>query len=156
MLRIVDADGKQVARSDDAPTLGVDSRVEVTFPRDGDYYALVHDARLSRQAQNFYRLKVGNFAYADGIFPLGWKRGEKVDVELFGGSFSPPVKTAADLSGINPKLGFTRISVPSASGSLPFLFVVGDLPEKLREELGDLLFQVAPDLRQPFLKRGHR
>jgi len=131
VLRIVDAEGKQLARSDDAPALGVDSRADVTFPRDGDYYALVHDARLSRQSQNFYRLKVGNFAYADGIFPLGWKRGEKVDVELFGGSFSPPVKTSADLSGINPKLEFTRISVPGTSGSLPFLFVVGDLPEKL-------------------------
>jgi hypothetical protein len=91
----------------------------------------VQDARLSRQSQNFYRLKVGNFAYADGIFPLGWKRGEKTDVELFGGSFTPPVKTAVDLAGINPKLEFTRISVPGASGSLPFLFVVGDLPEKL-------------------------
>lgn len=131
VLRIVDAEGKQIARSDDAPALGVDSRADVTFPRDGDYYALIHDARLSLQSQNFYRFKVGNFAYADGIFPLGGKRGEKVDVELFGGSFSVPVKTAADLSGVNPKLEFTRISVPGASGSLPFLFAVGDLPEKL-------------------------
>src|SRR2546430_211597 len=131
VLRIVDAEGKQIAHSDDAPALGVDARVDVAFQRDGDYYALVHDARLSLQSQNFYRLKVGNFAYADGIFPLGGKRGEKVDVELFGGSFTVPVKTAADLSGINPKLEFTRISVPGVSGSLPFLFVVGDLPEKL-------------------------
>ncbi len=131
VLRIVDAAGKQLARSDDAPALGVDSRVDVTFPRDGDYYALVHDARFSLQSQDFYRLKVGNFTYAEGIFPLGWKRGEKVDVEFFGGAFSPPVKTAADLSGISPKLEFTRINVPGQLGSLPFLFVVGDLPEKL-------------------------
>ncbi len=131
VLRIVDGDGKQLARSDDAPALGVDSRVDVTFPRDGDYYALVHDARLSRQSQNFYRLKVGNFAYADAIFPLGWKRGEKVEVEFSGGSFSPAGKTTADLSRVDPKMGFTRVSVPGASGSLPFLFVAGDLPEKL-------------------------
>jgi hypothetical protein len=131
VLRIIDASGKQIAQSDDAPALGVDSRVEVTFPRDGDYYALVHDARFSLQSQNFYRLKVGNFAYADGIFPLGWKRGEKVDVELFGGAFSTPGKTVADLSGIDRKLDFTRINVPGQPGSLPFLFVVGDLPEKL-------------------------
>ena len=105
VLRIVDAAGKQIARSDDAPALGVDSRLDVTFPRDGDYYAVVHDARFSQQSQNFYRLKVGNFAYADGIFPLGWKRGEKVDVELFGGSFSVPVKTAADLSASESQAG---------------------------------------------------
>jgi hypothetical protein len=131
VLSIMDSSGKQIARSDDAPALGVDSRLDVTFPRDGDYYAMVHDARFSRQTQNFYRLKVGKFAYADGMFPLGWKRGEKIDVELFGGSFSAPVKTAVDLSGYNPKLEFTRLNVPGEAGSLPFLFVVGDLPEQI-------------------------
>jgi len=131
VLRMVDATGKQIARSDDTPALGVDSRIDVTFPRDGDYYAIVHDARFSVQSQNFYRLKVGNFSYADGLYPLGWKRGEKVDVELFGGNLAAPVKTSADLSGVNPKLEFTPVSIPGQPGSLPLLFVVGDLPEKM-------------------------
>jgi len=136
VLRIVDASGKQMARNDDAPALGMDSRLDVTFTREGDYYAIVQDARFSRQMQNFYRLKVGNYSYADGIFPLGWKRGEKIDVEFFGGSFPAPVKTAADLSGIGPQLEFTRLNVPGAAGSLPFLFAVGDLPEKLEPAHG--------------------
>jgi hypothetical protein len=131
VLRLQDASGKQIARSDDTPILGVDSRLEVTFPRDGDYYAIVQDARLSAQSQNFYRLKVGNFSYADGLFPLGWKRGEKIDVEFFGGSLSAPVKAAADLSAADPKPDFTRLTVPGDPGSLPFLFVIGDLPEKI-------------------------
>jgi len=136
VLSIVDASGKQIARNDDTPALGMDSRLAVTFPREGDYYAVVHDARFSRQTQNFYRLKVGSYPYADGIFPLGWKRGEKIDVEFFGGSFPAPVKTSADLSAIDPKLEFTRLNVPGAAGSLPFLFVVGDLPEKLEPPHG--------------------
>src|ERR1700722_9039693 len=136
VLSIVDASGKQKARNDDSPTLGMDSRLDVTFPREGDYYAIVHDSRFSRQMQNFYRLKVGNYAYADGIFPLGWKRGEKIDVEFFGGSIQAPMKTAADLSAIDPKLEFTRLNVPGEAGSLPFLFVVGDLPEKLEPAHG--------------------
>jgi len=131
VLSIVDASGRQIARNDDAPALGMDSRLAVTFPREGEYYAIVHDARFSRQTQNFYRLKVGSYPYADGIFPLGWKRGEKIDVEFFGGSFPAPVKTSADLSAIDPKLDFTRLNVPGEAGSLPFLFVVGDLPEKI-------------------------
>ena len=65
---------------------GVDARVDVTFREDGDYYVAVHDSKFSSQAQNFYRLKIGSFAYADGIFPLGWKRGADVEVELFGGN----------------------------------------------------------------------
>lgn len=131
VLILVDSSGKQIARSEDAPGLGVDSRIDVTFPRDGDYYAVVHDARFSAQKQNFYRLKVASFSYADGIFPLGWKRGEKLDVEFFGGSLEAPTKAAVDLSALTPKVGFTRVSVPGEPGSLPFLFVVGDLPEKI-------------------------
>jgi hypothetical protein len=136
VLSIVDASGKQIARNDDTPTLGMDSRLDITFPREGDYYAVLHDARFSRQMQNFYRLKVGSYPYADGIFPLGWKRGEKIDVEFFGGSFRAPVKAPADLSAIDPKLQFTRLNVPGETGSLPFLFVVGDLPEKLEPPHG--------------------
>ena len=71
VLRILDGNGKQLARSDDAPGAGLDARIDFTFPREGNYYVEVHDARFSRQAQNFYRLKIGNYAYADGIFPLG-------------------------------------------------------------------------------------
>jgi hypothetical protein len=46
-------------------------------------------------AYNIYRvLKWGAFQYADGIFPLGWERGEKVEVEFFGGSLKAPVMGA--------------------------------------------------------------
>ena len=134
VLVLVDSSGSQIVRSEDAPGLGVDSRIDYTFPRDGDYYAVVHDARLSKQKQNFYRLKVGNFAYADGIFPLGWKRGEKVDVEYFGGNLKAPLKAAADLSKLPPRTELLPVSVPGEAGSLPFLLAVGDLPEKIEPE----------------------
>src|SRR5579872_1398218 len=131
VLEIVDASGKQIARSEDSPGLGVDSRIDITFPRDADYYAMVRDARFSGQKQNFYRLKVGGFAYADNIFPLGWKRGEKIDVEFSGGNLTAPVKSAVDLSTLNSKLEFTQVAQPGEPGGLPFLFVVGDLPETI-------------------------
>ena len=50
------------------------------FPREGNYYVEVTDARFSTQAQNFYRLKMGSYRYAEGIFPLGGRRGEQVPV----------------------------------------------------------------------------
>jgi hypothetical protein len=131
VLALVDSSGKQIARSEDAPGLGVDSRMDITFSRDGDYYAVVQDARLSKQRQNFYRLKVASFPYAVGIFPLGWKRGEKVDVEFFGGSLKTPVKVAADLSTFSSKTELTQVNLPGEPGILPFQFVVGDLPERI-------------------------
>ena len=76
VLEILDASGKTLARSEDAPLLGLDARVAVTFPRDGYYYVVVHDARYSTQTANFYRLKIGSYAYPQEMFPLGGRRGE--------------------------------------------------------------------------------
>jgi hypothetical protein len=80
VLRILDGNGKQLAISDDAPGAGLDARIDFTFPREGNYYVEVHDARFSKQTQNFYRLKMGSYSYADGIFPLGGRRGEATEV----------------------------------------------------------------------------
>jgi hypothetical protein len=86
VLRILDGAGKQLARSDDAPGANLDARLDFTFPSDGNYYVEVTDARFSTQTQNFYRLKMGAYRYADGIFPLGGRRGERVPVTFYGGN----------------------------------------------------------------------
>ena len=82
VLRILDGAGKQLARSDDSPGTGLDARLDFTFPAEGTYYVEVTDARFSTQAQNFYRLKMGSYRYADGIFPLGGRRGGQTQVTL--------------------------------------------------------------------------
>lgn len=131
VISVLDSQGNALARNQDAPGLGVDCRVEVSFPADGEYYALVHDARFSEQEKNFYRLKIGSFTYAQGLFPLGWKRGEKVKVRFVGGNLPAPVETVVDLAGLSAGDRFTTIRVPGEPGSLPFLFTVSDLPEVL-------------------------
>ena len=37
----------------------------MTFPKAGDYRVAVHDSKFSDQVQNFYRLKIAKFEYAD-------------------------------------------------------------------------------------------
>jgi len=137
VLTITDSAGRQIARNEDAAGLGVDSRIDITFPGDGEYYAMVQDARLSKQKQNFYRLKVANFPYAESIFPLGGTRGTKVDVEFFGGNLPEPRKGSVDLSQLSPKQRSTPVNLPGDAGSLPFLFVAGDLPEQIEPERHD-------------------
>ena len=131
VLLVLDSEGKQVARNDDAPGTGVDSRLDLSLPG-GDYYAVVHDARFSRQDQNFYRLKIGAFDYAEGVFPLGWQRGEQVAVQMIGGSPAGPREVSLDLSGVDRD--FVMLQVPGAPGALPLPFVAGDLPERLERE----------------------
>jgi hypothetical protein len=129
VLRLLDGTGKQLARSDDSPGAGLDARLEFTFPAEGSYYVEVTDARFSTQAQNFYRLKMGAYNYAEGIFPLGGRRGEQVPVTFFGQRLGT-VKATADLRHADQ---FARVALPD-SPALPFLFAVSDLPE-LREPL---------------------
>jgi hypothetical protein len=137
VLRILDGNGKQLARSDDAPGAGLDARIDFTFPREGNYYVEVHDARFSRQTQNFYRLKMGSYGYADGIFPLGGKRGETTEVSFFGSGLKAAVKTTVDLSRLAPESGFATVSLPD-SPVLPMLFAVSDFPELIAPFSGAL------------------
>jgi hypothetical protein len=137
VLRILDGNGKQLAINDDAPGAGLDPRIDFTFPREGNYYVEVHDARFSKQAQNFYRLKMGSYEYADGIFPLGGKRGETTEVTFFGSDLKTPVKTAVDLRGVAAEARLTTVSLPD-SPALPMTFAVSDLPEIMEAPNGTL------------------
>lgn len=131
-LEVYDSTGRLIAQNDDAPGLGVDSRLDMTFPRAGKYFVAVHDSKFSDQAENFYRLKIGSFAYADGIYPLGWQRGTPVAVTLFGGNLPQPVVVHPNLD-VPAGRNFVAINIPGPKplGSLPFEFQVGDLPETM-------------------------
>ncbi len=131
-LEVLDSAGHRIAMNDDAPGLGVDSRVDVTFPKAGTYYVVVHDSKYSEQTQNFYRLKVGSYTYAEGIFPLGWQRGRRVEVTFFGGNLEKPVKVRPNLD-VPPERQIIPVNLPGPKpiGSLPFQFRVSDFPEVL-------------------------
>jgi len=120
VIRVMDGSGKALATSDDDPLLNLDARVDVTFAKEGFYYIEVHDARFSTQTQNFYRLKTGAYAYPTEMFPLGGRRGEKVDVDLSG------TKVNVDLAGATTARVF--VGLPD-SPVLPLPFAVGDYPE---------------------------
>lgn len=123
VIRVYDAAGKQIARSEDDPMIGLDARLDMTFPKEGFYYVEIHDARFSTQAQGYYRFKTGAYAYAADIFPLGGRRGESTNVTLSN------VTVKADLASV--KAPQTFVNLPD-SPSLPLPFAVGDYPE-LRE-----------------------
>ena len=125
VIRVTDGQGRLLARSEDAALVGLDARLEVTFPAAGYYYVEVHDARFSTQTANFYRLKTGQFSYPTELFPLGGRRGSKTTFAVSGTSLS------ADLSG---RTGL--VNLPDAV-TLPLPVAVGDEPE-LQEAVGIL------------------
>lgn len=125
VIRVTDGQGKLLARSEDALLVGLDARLEVTFPAAGYYYVEVHDARFSTQGANFYRLKAGQFGYPTEMFPLGGRRGSKTPVMISG------VSAVADLTG---RIG--QVNVPDAV-TLPLPLALGEEPE-LDEAAGRL------------------
>jgi hypothetical protein len=131
-IEVFDSAGRLIAQNDDAPGLGVDSRLDITFPKAGKYFVAVHDSKFSDQAENFYRLKIGSWAYAEGMYPLGWQRGKPVAVTLFGGNLAQPVVVHPNLD-VPEGRDFVAVNVPGPKpvGSLPLQFRVGDLPEIL-------------------------
>jgi hypothetical protein len=132
VLHVLNAAGKELAVNNDAPGAGVDARTEVTFAQTGEYLVLVHDAKFSDQEQNFYRLKIGSYPYAEFMFPLGGQRGKAVEVSLTGGSLAAPVVVKPSLPA-EKQAGIVPVSLPG-SASLPFLFRLGDLPELIEPE----------------------
>lgn len=125
-IEVLDADGAVIARNDDAAGIGVDSRLEFTPSAAGIHYVRVHDSKYSNQRQNFYRLKVGSFRYAESLFPLGWRR-EPVSTTLLGGNLAAPVHVKPN---VHVKGGFAPVPVPG-SPLQPLRFVLSDLPETL-------------------------
>lgn len=128
-LEIFDATGKRIARNQDAPGIGVDARIEFTAPADGDYVVSVRDSKFSKQQQNYYRLKIGNYRFAESLFPLGGRRGQTLEVEMFGGNLATPVKTRVELKTKDPAAEFVDVRLPGARGALPMRVAIGDKPE---------------------------
>lgn len=129
VLRVFDQAGQQLAKSEDAPMLGLDARLDLKLPKDGYYYIEVHDARFSAQAANFYRLKTGAFDYPKELFPLGGRRGETVEVSL-GNAVQKVDLTKAEAG---KRLGLVQVT---NSASLPLPFEVGEFPEVREGALG--------------------
>ena len=128
-IEIFDATGKRIGRNQDAPGIGVDARVVFTAPAEGDYTVAVRDSKFSTQEQNYYRLKIGNYSFAEGLFPLGGRRGETLEVEMFGGNLDKPITTSVEMKTEDPAAEFVDVRVPGVPGALPMRVAIGDEPE---------------------------
>lgn len=68
---------------------GLDGGISATrfshkFDKAGTYYIRIADYQQSGRAGHTYRLKVGNFPLATGVFPLGIQRGKTAEIEVEG------------------------------------------------------------------------
>ena len=130
-LAILDAGAAVLARGEDE--YGLDSFIEFTAPKDGDYFLRIHDLRYQGAGDFTYRIRGGAIPHVASLFPLGGRRGGYLDVQLIGANLPSayvPLKLAPDAP-----LGRRDVDVPTAAGvtnALPF--EVGDQPEIIEAE----------------------
>lgn len=121
-FEIEDAQGKVIARNDDAAGCGVDSRLQVQFAKPGRYYVRVHDSKYSAQLTNFYRLKIGQWSYAEALMPMAIAKGTKTSIQALGGNLAQPAIVEVEM----PTAAVAApVRVPG-SASLPLMAVAVD------------------------------
>lgn len=133
-LMVLDAQGKELARDEDA--LGLDSLLFFTAPADGDFILALRDYRYRGGGDYTYRLTAGPIPYVEGLFPFGGQRGQSVEVAVNGHNLDGTTKMTLN---IDPKARRTqeiRVRTPRGHSNL-VPFDASDLPEATEAEPND-------------------
>jgi len=134
-LTLLDASGRELATVED--TLGADPLLDFTLPDDGRYLLRLRDIRFQGSPGHVYRFRIGFLPRLDGLFPMGGRRGERVEVELIGRNLPAGARKVLMIEPEAP-LGSQEVRTRTEAGlSNPVPFVIGDLPERLEEEPND-------------------
>ena len=141
-LLLLDATGKELARSEDAH--GLDPFLEFVPPAEGEYLLKIFDLRFQGGADYRYRLVAGALPYLEGRYPFGGRRGSSVDVALNGINLDGRDKLAIAIDPAAPQ-GSQEIRIRTPRGSSnPLQFESGDLPELSETEPNDSTTNATP------------
>jgi hypothetical protein len=126
-LVLLDASGKELARSEDAH--GLDPFIDFTPKTDGEFALQIFDVRFQGGGNYSYHLVAGALPYLERRFPFGGKRGTSVDVALTGIHLDGRDRlTIAIDPNAPPGVQDIRLRTPRGSSN-PLPFEAGDLPE---------------------------
>jgi hypothetical protein len=84
IVELYDPRHVQLAWSQGLAVLSGDARLAATLPADGQYTVALRDVLYRAGSPSYFRLKVGEFRYADLALPLAVQRGTKGTLRLLG------------------------------------------------------------------------
>lgn len=100
-LRVTDGRRRFVA-ADASGKLRGDCRVAFVAAEDGEYVVEFSDSRYRGGTPPHYRLRIGEYDYAEEVFPLGGRRGEQTTFTLRAGTVTGEAKTQQALTPLPP------------------------------------------------------
>ncbi|MDQ3625502.1 MAG: hypothetical protein M3463_24005, partial [Verrucomicrobiota bacterium] len=111
-----------------------DTRLEAKLPADGEYCLQLHDLQYAATAPSHFRLKIGQWSYADLAFPSTIQRGASAEVQLVGRAGETSlVRLPSDADG--PAVPAPWADPASSSGP-PAAVRLSDSPELVEERTG--------------------
>ncbi|MSU42301.1 MAG: hypothetical protein EXS28_11415, partial [Pedosphaera sp.] len=99
VLHLYGPNGALLKWSLPTPALRGDTRLELRLPADGNYTVHLRDLQFAAPAPNHFRLKIGQWQYADMAFPPAIRRGSSVEFELLGNGPARLVSLPATFEG---------------------------------------------------------
>jgi len=143
-----------------------DTRLEATLPADGTYMITLHDAEYAGGAPGFFRLKIGQWNYADRVFPpipsadakqveLVGNANVKVDLPMKRAPFAPlPWPAEGTWSGLRPFAETGTRPELAAGDSLAGMLKVGSyaVTDRFTKPFEESRFRIpaAPNARMKF------
>lgn len=138
VIRILDANGRELAYSDDAPGLSGDAQLAYKFEAAGEYIAEVRDIQYRGGAPYNFRLRIGDFPCIAVPYPMGVKRGTTAEVSFAGSDVDGVQPTKLTVPN-DPMLDWVTVGAKRANGKSSGFAVlsVGDADESLEQEPND-------------------
>jgi hypothetical protein len=137
VIRLLAADGRELAFSDDEPASGADGRFTHKFAAAGDYFIEIRDVRYQGGAHH-YRLRIGDFPLPSVPYPLAAAKGSAAHVQVTGQSVELPSPLAVTMP---PDVPGNRLNVAAgyeASGGSSWVTLLAtDAPDQLEQEPND-------------------
>jgi len=143
VVRLSDAQGKQIAYSPRRSVLGGDARIEAVLPEDGEYTIALQDELYRPTGPGYFRLKVGDLQYADLAIPPAVSTGSKQDIHFASSNVSQgtrldatdqnvPVEIAAPLAHAGHFTGARpRVAISDSKELLEAAHTAPDQPQEL-------------------------
>lgn len=129
VLHIYDNNNQQLAWTLPSPTLRGDSRLKFTPPSDGTFTVELHDLQYAAPAPNFFRLKIGDWQYADLVFPPAVQSGTKTNLILLGGNADGETVAFEARSTANGRVASSPWKDPVTATGLRPPVLISDFPE---------------------------
>lgn len=144
VIRLLDANGKELAYSDDEGGVGADGRFAIEIPADGVYYLEIRDIRYQGGGNFRYRLRLGDYPLVSAPYPMGAARGSVAHLQMAGASVDRLSAADVPITATAAATMPVEATYADGQGSAPAVLEVSAGGEQVEFEPNNAAEQASP------------